>query len=154
MATKKPRHDERESSGRYKKSEPCDCCGMPVGTQYGTDDEVCGGGDGPGFRLCSRVRCGKKTEGLAPWQRAEIYLKTCAPLWGEDLEDLRARLVGWGYTAYAGDPLKQLEPCPGRFDDPGEGGPLEICDHCQAQNEGRHVSVAGTLYCPACAPED
>jgi hypothetical protein len=30
---------------------PCDGCGKTVGTAWFTDDEVCGGSDGPGFYL-------------------------------------------------------------------------------------------------------
>ena len=55
--TEKPQHDLRDSSGRYKKTHACDGCGKPVGTDHMTDDEVCAGGDGPGFFLCDRKRC-------------------------------------------------------------------------------------------------
>jgi len=50
-------HDERNRDGRYRASPLCDGCGKPVGTNYGTDAEVCGGTDGPGFFVCDRARC-------------------------------------------------------------------------------------------------
>ena len=51
-------HDDRDyRSGKFRKSPACDGCGKPVGTNYFTDEDVCGGGDGPGFYLCDRVRC-------------------------------------------------------------------------------------------------
>lgn len=50
-------HDDRDNAGRFTKTQPCDGCGKPVGTNYFTDDEVCQGGDGPGFFLCERKRC-------------------------------------------------------------------------------------------------
>jgi hypothetical protein len=56
-------HDDRDyRSGRYRKSPACDGCGKPCGTNYFTDDEVCGSGDGPGFFLCDRARCCKKRD--------------------------------------------------------------------------------------------
>jgi hypothetical protein len=49
----RPAHDARsERTGRYVESRRCDACGRPCGTDYGTDDDVCGGSDGPGFFLC------------------------------------------------------------------------------------------------------
>ncbi len=56
-------HNDREHrSGRYRKSPKCDGCGKPVGTNYFTDDEVCGASDGPGFFLCDRKRCVAKRD--------------------------------------------------------------------------------------------
>lgn len=38
--------------------QPCDACGLPIDEEkYATDDEVCEGGDGPGFFLCERTEC-------------------------------------------------------------------------------------------------
>jgi hypothetical protein len=68
--------DPRERSGRsgrYKKSFLCDACGRPAGAEPGTDDEVCHGGDGPGFFLCHRATCGKKYESLAVEERRALY---------------------------------------------------------------------------------
>ena len=61
-------HKERERNGRYATRELCDGCNKPVGTNYYTDDEVCGGGDGPGFFICERKR-----EGLTVEQRQALY---------------------------------------------------------------------------------
>lgn len=69
----KIRHTDRDTGGRYRSSELCDACGKPVGTEYLTDDEVCGGGDGPGFFLCSRVRCCNKRDPLTVDQRRALY---------------------------------------------------------------------------------
>jgi hypothetical protein len=55
--TNKPLHNDRDSSGRFRQTNLCDCCGKPVGTEYVSDDEVCGSSDGPGFFLCQRKRC-------------------------------------------------------------------------------------------------
>lgn len=73
MNAHKPQHDARDSSGRYAKSQSCDCCGKPVGTEYLTDDEVCGGSDGPGFYLCQRKRCAAKQAGLSVEARRALY---------------------------------------------------------------------------------
>jgi len=52
------RHALRDgTSGRYESTAACDACGRPTGADYFTDDEVCGNGDGPGFRLCARSLC-------------------------------------------------------------------------------------------------
>lgn len=51
-----------------------DGCGKPVGTNYFTDDEVCGGGDGPGFYLCAR--CAKSREGMGIEERRAMYERT------------------------------------------------------------------------------
>lgn len=70
----RPAHDARErTSGRYAKSPPCDGCGKPVGTGYFTDDEVCGGGDGPGFYLCERKRCVTRLQPLGVEDRRRLY---------------------------------------------------------------------------------
>lgn len=58
------RYDKRRRDGRYVASPLCDGCNKPVGTNWYTDAEVCGGGDGPGFFVCERARCSKKLEGL------------------------------------------------------------------------------------------
>jgi hypothetical protein len=50
----------RGADGRYETKTPCDACGKPVTGAHLTDDEVCGGSDGPGFYLCSRKRCAAK----------------------------------------------------------------------------------------------
>lgn len=72
----KPMHTERETrTGRYAKSQPCDCCGKPVGTEFGTDEEVCGLTDGPGFYLCARKACEKKLAGLSVEQRRALYVR-------------------------------------------------------------------------------
>lgn len=70
-------HDYRSlRSGQFIKSESCDGCGKPVGTNYFTDDEVCGGGDGPGFYLCERAQCAKSREGLGIEERRALYERT------------------------------------------------------------------------------
>lgn len=60
-------------SGRYIASAACDCCGKPVGTNYFTDAEVCGGGDGPGFYLCERKHCEKLRAGKSVGERRALY---------------------------------------------------------------------------------
>lgn len=64
---------ERARDGKFRKSILCDCCGKPCGRDHMTDDEVCGGSDGPGFYICARVRCGKLVEGKTTEERREIY---------------------------------------------------------------------------------
>lgn len=73
-------HTERDwgGSGRYIKSAPCDGCGKPVGTNYFTDGEVCGGSDGPGFYLCERKRCITKRSGLSIEAQGH---RVTAPAW-------------------------------------------------------------------------
>lgn len=72
-------HIERDGrSGRYAKSPKCDCCGKPTGREYATDDEVCNGGDGPGFYLCSRTRCIAKYEGLDVETRRKLFTESRA----------------------------------------------------------------------------
>ena len=60
-------------SGRYKAGPKCDCCVKPVGDSYFTDEDVCGGTDGPGFYLCGRKRCVASREGLGIDERRAIY---------------------------------------------------------------------------------
>lgn len=55
----------RATDGRYSSKPACDACGKPCTGEHFTDDEVCGGSDGPGFYLCGRVRCiAKRPDGL------------------------------------------------------------------------------------------
>lgn len=66
----------RESNGRYKVEQRCDACAKPIhGTHY-TDDAVCGGGDGPGFFLCGRVRCSKRYENMSVEERRAFFKRT------------------------------------------------------------------------------
>ena len=70
------RHELRDdSSGQFVKTQPCDGCGKPTGRDYFTDDEVCGGSDGPGFYLCGRKRCCAKREHLSVEARRELYTR-------------------------------------------------------------------------------
>ncbi len=71
-------HKDKDRSGRYRKSPPCDACNKPVGTNWFTDDEVVGGSDGPGFYLCERKRCVAKREGLSVEEREALYEATVA----------------------------------------------------------------------------
>ncbi len=72
-------HETRaRGTGRYLASPRCDGCGKPVGTAYYTDDEVCGGSDGPGFYVCERKRCAAKLTGLSVEARRAIYVATRA----------------------------------------------------------------------------
>lgn len=70
---------ERDAaSGRFVTSILCDACGKPMGNldkpgNHYTDDEVCGGSDGPGFYLCHRVRCGEHRESLPVEERRALY---------------------------------------------------------------------------------
>lgn len=68
---------KREADGRYAVEQLCDLCGKPIHGRYGTDNEVCDGGDGPGFYLCSRKACWKKIEGKSPEQRRVMYTRRC-----------------------------------------------------------------------------
>ena len=57
MQTKLYKHD-RKINGKYASAPKCDACGKPTNeAERYTDDEVCGGSDGPGFYLCHRKRC-------------------------------------------------------------------------------------------------
>jgi hypothetical protein len=68
------RWDKRDSGGgRFRASPKCDGCGKPTGRDCATDDEVCQGGDGPGFYLCGRVRCGKRYVGMAVDARRAFF---------------------------------------------------------------------------------
>lgn len=51
--------DRLRNGGKFSKHPPCDGCGKPVTAHY-SDDRVCGGGDGPGFNICDRARCGAR----------------------------------------------------------------------------------------------
>ncbi len=72
-ALKRHQHDDRERGGKYRKTPSCDGCGKPVGTNYYTDEEVCGGTDGPGFYVCDRKRCVKALASLNVEQRRGVY---------------------------------------------------------------------------------
>lgn len=62
----------RHADGRYAEKTPCDACGKPVTGDHYTGDEVCAGGDGPGFYLCGRKRCvAKRPESVS--ERAAYY---------------------------------------------------------------------------------
>lgn len=68
------KHNERERrTGRYSATPSCDACGKPVGADYYTDDEVCGGGDGPGFYLCGRAACVRRRDMPSVDQRRALY---------------------------------------------------------------------------------
>jgi hypothetical protein len=66
-------HVAKDRTGRYEASSLCDGCNKPVGTNYYSDEDVCGSGDGPGFYRCDRKRCAAKLEGLTVEQREAIY---------------------------------------------------------------------------------
>ena len=78
MTVERYQHDQRGSGGRYAATATCDGCGKPVGTNYCTDTEVCGNGDGPGFYLCERKRCAKRLEGKSVEERRAQYERTRA----------------------------------------------------------------------------
>lgn len=63
----------KDSSGRYANQVKCDCCNKPVGADYASDTDVCGGSDGPGFYLCARVRCEAKRDTLDIEARRALY---------------------------------------------------------------------------------
>lgn len=67
----------RESDGRYAREQRCDSCGRGIfgaTTEYATDEEVCGNGDGPGFFLCyRRPRCAARYAGLDVEQRRTLF---------------------------------------------------------------------------------
>jgi hypothetical protein len=67
------RDGERAGNGKFDASPRCDCCSKPVGRDHCTDYDVCRETDGPGFYVCSRVRCGKKLEGKTVEERRVIY---------------------------------------------------------------------------------
>jgi hypothetical protein len=63
-----------DGGGRFQKSLTCDGCNKPIGKrEMLTDDEVCDGDDVPGFRLCGRVRCARKLEGMDVEARRAHY---------------------------------------------------------------------------------
>lgn len=67
-------HEERGTDGKYVAAPRCDCCGKPTNeAERYTDDEVCGGTDGPGFFICHRKRCATKRDALTLEQRRELY---------------------------------------------------------------------------------
>lgn len=72
------KHDERDTSGRYTDGHKCDACNKPTGVDYFTDDEVCGGSDGPGFYLCARKGCEKRRDALEVDARRALYTATRA----------------------------------------------------------------------------
>lgn len=69
------KHNDRDQTGRYKNTHACDGCTLPVGADHMTDEEVCGGSDGPGWYICHRRRCAAKLDGLSVEQRREVYTK-------------------------------------------------------------------------------
>jgi hypothetical protein len=65
MSKPNKKYDER-AQGRFVAS---------TGVEFVTDDEACSdGGDGPGFYLCSRVRCEAKRDALAIEARRALYV--------------------------------------------------------------------------------
>lgn len=63
----------REDDGRYAVQQRCDACGKPIHGDYGTDDEVCQGGDGPGFFLCNRDECMPNFASMSVEERRALY---------------------------------------------------------------------------------
>lgn len=54
----------------------CDACGKSVADgEHATDDEVCGGSDGPGFILCGRRECGSRIGQTSVKARRAIYTR-------------------------------------------------------------------------------
>ena len=51
----------------------CDSCGESTGPDYCTDDEVCQGGDGPGFFLCSRPTCTRRYASMNVEERRSFF---------------------------------------------------------------------------------
>lgn len=66
-------HPRRDTTGRYAVEQLCDACGKPIHGQHVTDSEVTGDGDGPGFFLCERARCGARLESMSPRERLAVY---------------------------------------------------------------------------------
>lgn len=64
---------KRGDDGKYTKHTRCDGCGGTIKGDYLTDDEVCEGGDGPGFFICERKRCGAKLEKMDTAARRTHY---------------------------------------------------------------------------------
>lgn len=76
--TRKIKHgdlaEHRSSNGRYRDAAPCDGCGKPTNEATRmTDEEACGGSDGPGFYLCDRAACVAKLEAMTKEQRFAHY---------------------------------------------------------------------------------
>jgi hypothetical protein len=69
----------RHVDGRYKLMYRCDACGLPIGDRGCTDDEVCQGGDGPGFYLCSRKKCVATYSGKTVEERRALYRRRPLP---------------------------------------------------------------------------
>lgn len=63
----------RHRDGRYKLERLCDACGGRITGVRCTDDDVCQGGDGPGFYLCDRKPCRAKYEGMTVEQRRAYF---------------------------------------------------------------------------------
>lgn len=66
---------KRDGGGRYAIEQRCDLCGKPIHGEYGTDAEVCGGGDGPGFFLCGRKACLAAIRSSTVEQRRAMYVR-------------------------------------------------------------------------------
>lgn len=76
MTNKLYRHTDKDSRGKYTEATKCDCCGKPTNeAERYTDDEVCAGGDGPGFYLCHRKRCPHNREG---WYDQSVEVRLAA----------------------------------------------------------------------------
>ena len=85
---------ERGPDGRYGREVTCDGCGRPIGgDEFYTDEEVCGGGDGPGFYLCQRKSCGQRHEGLPVGDRRVLFTAQRAENRAARDEGRRARAV-------------------------------------------------------------
>ncbi len=67
------KHERRDAGGRFSTGHLCDFCNKPTGADFETDPDVCGGGDGPGFFLCSRKRCSAKREVFDVEARRRMY---------------------------------------------------------------------------------
>lgn len=67
-------HQDRDRSGRYCSTSPCDVCGKPIGTNYFSDDESLDvGEDDLGFFLCERKRCMARREKMDLEDRRKLY---------------------------------------------------------------------------------
>ncbi len=148
-------HDDRDyRSGRYRKSNPCDACGKPVGTAYYTDEEVCGNTDGPGFFLCDRARCCKNrdldTEGRRALYTAQRAINDAAdrsvPV-AENSErnavkraefDAKRAAIRVALRATAGEPEPDSEcaECGKRFWSADGHPTLALCRECWQPDAG------------------
>jgi len=63
----------RHADGRYKLMQLCDACGQRIRGVRCTDDEVCQGGDGPGFYLCDRKACRAQYQDKTIEERRTFY---------------------------------------------------------------------------------